>query len=202
MPEFGLALPCGFTVEYQLMPKKIEPWKTLKSELVFDHPWYQLRRDHVELPSGRVLDDYFVSVRPHVVLTFPLTADDQVVFVRQYKHAAGQILLELPGGVVDAGETSILGAARREMLEETGYDTEQLEPLLEVFDNPTKDTNSISFFLARNVRLVAAQDLDETENIEVVLVPLAEVEHLIMRGDIRVSGSVALCLLALRRLGV
>lgn len=184
------------------MPEKIEPWKTLKSELVFDHPWYQLRRDHVELPSGQVLDDYFVSVRPHVVLTFPLTADNQVVFVRQYKHAAGQILLELPGGVVDEGETSILGAARRELLEETGYDTEQVEPLLEVFDNPTKDTNSISFFLARNVRLVAAQDLDETENIEVVLVPLAEVEHLLMRGDIRVSGSVALCLLALRRLGV
>lgn len=184
------------------MTKKIEPWKTLKSELVFDHPWYQLRRDHVELPSGRVLDDYFVSVRPHVVLTFPLTADNQVVFVRQYKHAAGQILLELPGGVVDAGETSILGAARREMLEETGYDTEQLEPLLEVIDNPTKDTNSISFFLARNVRHVAEQDLDETENIEVVLVPLAEVESRIMQGDIRVSGSVALCLLALRRLGV
>lgn len=180
----------------------IEPWKTLKSELVFDHPWYQLRRDHVELPSGKVLDDYFVSVRPHVVLTFPLTADDQVVFVRQYKHAAGQILLELPGGVVDAGETSTLGAAQRELREETGYDTDTpLEPLLEVIDNPTKDTNSISFFLAREVRLVAEQDLDETENIEVVLVPLVEVADRIMQGEIRVSGSVALCLLALRHLG-
>jgi ADP-ribose pyrophosphatase len=184
------------------MTKKIEPWKTLKSELVVDHPWYRLRRDHVELPSGQVLDDYFVSVRPHVVLTFPLTSDNQVVFVRQYKHAAGQILLELPGGVVDTGETSPLAAARRELLEETGYDTDEpLEPLLEVFDNPTKDTNSISFFLARHVRLVAEQDLDETENIEVVLLPLAEVEPAIMRGDIRVSGSVALCLLALRQLG-
>ena len=183
------------------MPSKIEPWKTLKSELVFNHRWYKLRRDHVELPTGQVLDDYFVSVRPHVVLTFPVTADNQVVFVRQYKHAAGQILLELPGGVVDADETSTLAAARRELREETGYDTEQLESLLEVIDNPTKDTNSISFFLARNVHHVAEQNLDETENIEVVLVPLAEVESYILRGEIRVSGSVALCLLALRQLG-
>lgn len=184
------------------MATKIEPWKTLKSELVVDHQWYKLRRDHVELPSGQVLDDYFVSVRPDVALTFPLTADNQVVFVRQYKHAAGQILLELPGGVVDEGETSKLAAARRELREETGYDTETpLEPLLEVIDNPTKDTNSISFFLARGVRPVAEQDLDETENIEVVLVPLAEVANRIGQGEIRVSGSVALCLLALRHLG-
>jgi 8-oxo-dGTP pyrophosphatase MutT (NUDIX family) len=184
------------------MPTPIEPWKILRSELVFDHPWYQLRRDHVELPGGQVLDDYFVSVRPDVALTFPLTADNQVVFVRQYKHAAGQILLELPGGVVDAGETSALAAARRELREETGYDSEQVELLAEVMDNPTKDTNVISYFLARNVRLVAEQDLDETENIEVVLVPLAEVAGYIERGDIRVAGSVALCLLALRRLGM
>jgi len=186
---------------FPLMPNPIEPWKTLSSELVFNHKWYQLRRDHVELPSGLVLDDYFVSVRPDVVLTFPLTADNQVVFVRQYKHAAGQILLELPGGVIDEGETSTLAAARRELREETGYDSEQVELLAEVMDNPTKDTNVISYFLARNVRHVAEQDLDETENIEVVLVPLAEVEGYILRGAIRVAGSVALCLLALRRLG-
>ena len=184
------------------MPSPIEPWQTLSSKLVFDHRWYQLRRDHVRLPSGQELDDYFVSVRPHVVLTFALTADNQVVFVRQYKHAAGQILLELPGGVVDAHETSVPDAARRELLEETGYAPDQpLEHLLDLYDNPTKDTNQISYFLARSVRPVAAQHLDETENIEVVLVPLADVESLILRGDIRVAGSVALCLLALRRLG-
>jgi ADP-ribose pyrophosphatase len=183
------------------MPPKIEPWKTLKSELVFDHRWYQLRRDHVQLPSGQVLDDYFVSVRPHVVLVFPVTADDQVVFVRQYKHAAGQILLELPGGVMDEGETAPPDAAQRELLEETGYAPAHLEALLEVIDNPTKDTNSISYFVAHGAHRVAEQHLDETENIEVVLVPLAEVESRIMRGEIRVAGSIALCLLALRKLG-
>lgn len=180
---------------------KLEPWKTLKSDIVFDHKWYTLRRDHVELPGGQVLDDYFVSVRPNVALTFPVTADDEVIFVRQYKHGVGRILLELPGGVVDADETEPLEAARRELLEETGYTADTLELLLDVYDNPTKDTDTIYFYLARNAHQVAEQDLDETENIEVVRVPLAEVEAHILRGDIRVAGSVALCLLALRRLG-
>jgi ADP-ribose pyrophosphatase len=182
------------------MPQEIKPWKTLSSQLVFDHKWYKLRRDHVELPSGRVLDDYFVSVRPNVVLTFPVTADNEVIFVRQYKHASGQILLELPGGVIDEDETEPLEAAKRELLEETGYTSDEVEQVLHVIDNPTKDTNTIYFFVARNVHQVAEQDLDETEAIEVVKIPLAEVEARILRGDIRVSGSVALSLLALRHL--
>ncbi|MBD1396994.1 NUDIX hydrolase [Pontibacter sp. JH31] len=180
--------------------KSIERWKTLKSEIVFEHKWYTLRRDHVELPNGQEMDDYFVSVRPDVVLTFPVTEDGQVLFVRQYKHAAGDIFIELPGGVIDAHETEPLAAAKRELLEETGYTSDDVEPLLQVIDNPTKDTNRVYYFLARNVREVAAQDLDESENIEVLKVPLHEVEQMILNGQINVAGSVALCLLALRKL--
>ncbi|RTQ46894.1 NUDIX hydrolase [Hymenobacter gummosus] len=178
----------------------IEPWKLLSSELVVDHRWYRLRRDRVRLPGGQELDDYFVSVRPDVVLIFPLTADNDVVLVRQYKHGAAAIFTELPGGVLDPGETDLAAAARRELLEETGYAAEALEPLLQVADNPTKDTNRIHFFLARDARRVAAQHLDPTENIEVLTVPLAAVEELVLSGQIRVAGSVALCLLVLRRL--
>ncbi|RAU82452.1 NUDIX hydrolase [Pontibacter arcticus] len=176
------------------------PWKTLKSELVVDEKWYRLRRDHVELPNGMVLDDYYVSVRPDVVLTFPVTADGQVIFVRQYKHAAANIFTELPGGVIDEGETNPAEAAGRELLEETGYTSESMELLLEVIDNPTKDTNKIYFYLARNCHKIAEQDLDESESIEVLQVPLAEVESMVLQGKINVSGSVALCLLALTKL--
>ncbi|WP_022823693.1 NUDIX hydrolase [Hymenobacter norwichensis] len=182
------------------MAQEIKPWTTLRSELVVNHRWYQLRRDHVQLPTGQELDDYFVSVRANVALVFALTADQHVVMVRQYKHGIGEILIELPGGVLDEGETSPLAAAQRELLEETGYASDDIEQLAEVSDNPTKDTNRIYFFLARNARLVAAQHLDETENIEVLKVPLADIEHMIFSGQIKVAGSIALCLLALRKL--
>ncbi|MHC2991566.1 NUDIX hydrolase [Pontibacter sp. HJ8] len=181
--------------------KGIERWKTLKSYNVFEHKWYTLRRDHVELPNGLVMDDYFVSVRPDVVLTFPVTEDGHVLFVRQYKHAAGDIFIELPGGVIDAHETDPLEAAKRELLEETGYTSDDVEPMLQVIDNPTKDTNKVSYFLARNVRKIAEQDLDESEHIEVLKVPLEEVEQMVLSGQVNVAGSVALCLLALRKLG-
>ncbi|GAB3537347.1 NUDIX hydrolase [Pontibacter brevis] len=178
------------------------PWEVLKSEMVVDEKWYKLRRDHVRLPNGLELDDYYVSVRPNVVLTFPLTEDNHVIFVRQYKHAAGGIFIELPGGVVDEHETQPIEAAKREVLEETGYASDEVELLLEVTDNPTKDTNRMYYFLARNVRQVATQDLDESEAIEVLKIPLQEVAGMIMEGKIHVAGSVALCLLALRKLGV
>lgn len=180
----------------------MKPWKILKSELVFEHKWHKLRRDHVALPNGREMDDYFISVRPNVVLTFPLTEDNHVIFVRQYKHAAANIFMELPGGVIDEGETNPQEAVMRELLEETGYTSGDVEQLLEVIDNPTKDTNKIYFFLARNVRKIAEQDLDESEDIEVLKVPLQEVEQLVLNGEINVSGSVALCLLALKKLGM
>ncbi|MBC5775123.1 NUDIX hydrolase [Pontibacter sp. KCTC 32443] len=177
-------------------------WKVLKSELVFNEKWYKLRRDEVELPNGMVLDDYYVSVRPDVVLTFPVTEDGQVIFVKQYKHAAANIFIELPGGVIDDHENNPLEAARREMLEETGYTSDNMELVAEVIDNPTKDTNKIYFYLARDAYKIAEQDLDESESIEVLHVPVQEVEHMVLSGQINVSGSVALCLLALRKLGL
>ncbi|WP_299824087.1 NUDIX hydrolase [uncultured Pontibacter sp.] len=176
-------------------------WKVLKSELVFDEKWYKLRRDEVELPNGKVMDDYYVSVRPNVVLTFPVTKDNEVIFVRQYKHAAAGVFIELPGGVVDDHEKHPEAAAKRELLEETGYTSDDVELVAEVIDNPTKDTNKIFFYLARNAYKIAEQDLDESENIEVLKVPLADIESLVLSGKICVSGSVALCLLALRKLG-
>ena len=90
----------------------MEAWNILKSETVFEHRWYTLRQDWVQLPDGRLLDDYFVSVRPDVVLILAVTPDGHVPLVRQYKHGVQKILLELPGGFIDHGEIPQRAAMR------------------------------------------------------------------------------------------
>jgi ADP-ribose pyrophosphatase len=177
----------------------LKKWKLKKSEIVFEHKWYKLRKDEVELPNGRVVDDYFVSVRPNVVVIFALTDNDEVVLVRQYKHGVQQIVTELPGGVVDDDE-DFEEAARRELLEETGYSSHRFEKIATLFDNPTKDTNKINLYFAKDAKKKGEQALDENEEIEVHMVKKDLLQGKILSGEINVSGSVAGILLALNYL--
>jgi len=178
----------------------MQTWKILNSHNVFQHVWYTLRQDTVQLPDGRIIDDYFVSVRRDVVLIFALTPDQQIPLVRQYKHGAQKTLLELPGGYIDNGEPP-LGAAQRELLEETGYAADALQLLAQVHGDPTKDTNTFYLYLAKNVVKVQEQSLDHTEDITVELIPLDQIRQLLLAGAIHVAGSIATIYLALERLG-
>jgi len=180
--------------------KELMPWKLLHSELVFDHRWYKVRQDAVELPNGAIVDDYFLSVRPDVALVFPVTAKREIVFVRQYRHGAGKVLIELPAGTFDPQKESAESAALRELQEETGYHANHLTRLATLYDNPVKETNKIHLFLAENVELVSAQNLDHTEEIEVLLIPIDAVQEKLVQGEISVSGTVAAVFLGLRAL--
>lgn len=168
--------------------------------MVFDHRWYKVRREEVQLPDGRVLDDYFVSVRPEVVLVFPVTSDNEVVMVRQYKHGAREILLELPGGIVDETDESVEIAAQRELLEETGYRSEEWTKLAVMYDDPTKNTNRFHLFIAQNAYPTGGQKLDHTEDISVEKVPLSEIRDKAIKGEIQVANSLAIILLAMEKL--
>jgi len=175
----------------------LHKWKILNSKIVFDNKWCRVRQDEIELPSGQVIDDFFVNVRPDIALILPLTENKEIVFVRQYRHGVGKILLELPAGAFDAQQESSFVAAARELEEETGYVADALVEIATLYDNPVKDTNNIHIFLAENVRLSVKQTLDVTEEIEVVLIPIEDVMSKISKGEICVSGTVAALFLGL-----
>ncbi len=176
----------------------IKPWKTIKSKLVFDNKWCRVRQDEVELPSGEIVDDYFINVRPDIVLILAITCDRNVVFVRQYRHGVGEILLELPGGGFNSMEEDSLQAAARELEEETGYVSDHMVSLATLYDNPVKDTNTIHLIMAEQAQPSGIQNLDITEEVEIVLVPIDEIMRKIEQGEICVSGTIAALFLGLK----
>src|SRR3954463_8674896 len=95
-------------------------WKTLSSEYVFEDKWLKARKDVCEKPDGKIVDPYYVIEYMHWATAVCLLNDENVVMIKQYRHALGQVCLELPGGCVEDGEAYEAGV-KREVLEETGY---------------------------------------------------------------------------------
>jgi 8-oxo-dGTP pyrophosphatase MutT (NUDIX family) len=173
----------------------LQKWKLLHSKMVLDHHWCQVRQDEIQLPNGRIIDDYFVNIRPEIAVILPITSSREIVFVRQYRYAVDEFLLELPAGRFNPAQESAEAAAVREMQEETGYIAQQVTKIATLYDNPTKDTNKVHLFLAENVIKSGEQTLDITEEIEVLLIPVESVRDKILKGEISVAGTVAaICL--------
>ncbi|MCW5312727.1 NUDIX domain-containing protein [Nostoc sp. KVJ3] len=176
----------------------LKKWKTLKSKMVLDNPWCQVRQDEIELPNGKIIDDYFVSIKPDVAMVLPVTSNREIIFVRQYRHAVGEFFLELPAGNFDPTKESAELAAIRELREETGYTPQEFRKIGTLYDKPSKDTNQIHLFLAENVIKAGEQQLDITEEIEVVFIPVESVLEKIIHGQISVAGTIAALLLGLK----
>ena len=151
-------------------------WETLSSEYLVRAPWAVLRKDKCRMPNGHIVPDYYVLEYPDWVNMVALTADNRFILVRQYRHGVQQSVLEVPGGVIDPGENAP-EAARREMLEETGYRFDTIEEISTLFPNPATSTNKTTTYLLTGGVKVQEQDLDEQEDIEVILASPAEVKQ-------------------------
>lgn len=160
-------------------------WKILDSEYISRKPWFTARRDHVQLPNGVEIPDYYVLEYPDWVNTIAITKDKDFILVRQYRHALSEISLELCAGVCEPEDKSPLISAQRELLEETGYGNGNWEQFMVITSNAGTNTNLTYSFLATDVELVSKQHLDETENLTVHLYTFDEVKNFLKNGAIK-----------------
>jgi 8-oxo-dGDP phosphatase len=156
----------------------------LEREYLFRKPpWLVLRRDHLRLPGGREIPEYFVSEFPPWANVVAVTPSDELVLLRQYRPGIGGVHFEVPAGVVDPRDPDAEAAARRELLEETGYGGGRWSPLMSLSANPALQDNLTHTYLAEGVTPIARPDPDATEDLRVHLVPVAQARALIDAGD-------------------
>ncbi|HBQ98609.1 MAG TPA: NUDIX hydrolase [Cyanobacteria bacterium UBA11691] len=178
---------------------RVEPlseWETIESKGVFSaSPWIELFVEKVKLPDGTVIDDYHqIQLGNHVAIVAQ-TDEGKILMERQYKHGVGKVSLILPGGLIE-GEEQPLEAAKRELLEETGYATEQWENLGNFVANANYGCGKIHLFVARNIKQVAEPDSGDLEEMQLVLMPPDELVAAIRQGELMVMGAVMAIALA------
>jgi ADP-ribose pyrophosphatase len=174
-------------------------WTVLESEYLHKEAWLTIRKDKCQMPNGKIIPAFYVNEYPEWVNAYALTEDGKVVMVKQYRHGIGQVGIELPGGVAEKGET-MEEAVKREMKEETGFEFTTWKYLGKISANPSTTNNYMHMFLATGGKKVADQKLDDTEEVEVLLMEPEEVKKLVKENGMMQSLHVNCILYALLEL--
>ncbi len=132
----------------------------------------------MRLPEGPDIDDFHVISAPDWAAVVCITDDHQLVLVRQYRRGHDDLSLELPAGVLEVGEDPLVGGAR-ELLEETGYQAREIQPLAKLRPEPARHEQWAHFLVATDAERVAEPKPDSTERIEIVLRPVSELTDLL-----------------------
>ena len=162
-----------------------QKWQVLSSEYLSRKPWFTVRRESLELPNGNRIPDYYVLEYPDWVNVIAVTKAGKLLFVRQYRHGLGEVGVELCAGVREKSDPSPEAAARRELLEETGYGGGEWRQFMVLSPNPATHTNLTYTFLAQGVEPVAAPNPEATEDLSCELLTPSEVKELLRRDGVR-----------------
>lgn len=164
---------------------RVQPWAVVRENKEYSTPIFNLlkRRLRLQAPGDHAEGDFYILQAPAWVNVIPMTAAGEVILVEQYRYGTREATLEIPGGMVDGGEEPV-AAAKRELLEETGYRSGQWKALGRVSANPAILSNYAHIYLAEECTYQGAENPDEHERIIVHTVPLEECLQMVAEGTI------------------
>lgn len=159
-------------------------WTCLHSEQLVDNRWVKVRKDQVQLPNGMVIDDFYAVTISEAAAVVAVTKNQEIILKKEYRYTYDKELIEIPAGTFEPEETDSLAVAKRELLEETGYTSEEWTYMGATVESSSKLTNHMHIYLAVNCRKVAGQKLDAAEDIDVMLVPIERAVDMVMTNEI------------------
>ncbi len=159
-------------------------WEILKSNYILKNKWLTVRKDSVRMPTGVIMEDYYVLEYPNWVNVLAITEDGKYIIEEQYRHGTQSVDYELCAGTFESGE-SALEAAKRELLEETGYAGGNWQLYCVSTPNPAAMSNSNYSFLATDVKYTGSRHLEKTEDIKVHLVSYQQLKSMVMNNQIK-----------------
>ncbi len=161
-------------------------WQILSQTTLADaQPWLRVVQEHVRLPNGVEMSDYYRVLMPSYVMIFALTPHHEVVTVSHYKHGPQMVSLELPAGYVESDDPDPLATAKRELREETGMSTDSWQAVGRYFIDGNRGCGWMYGFLARNAMPQQAQALESTELLTMQLIPLTVLKAAWLAGKVQ-----------------
>jgi len=174
----------------------MDTWKTLNSETLVDTYHVSVRKNKVQLPDSAIIEDFYTVTIPDAAMICALTKDERVILKSEYRYACDEEVIECPAGMFEKDEVDPLDVAKRELLEETGYESSDWIYLGATWESTSKLTNRMHLFLARDCVKTGMQHLDQNEHIDLMEVSLEAAVEMVMGGIIHANSTAHLILKA------
>lgn len=165
-------------------------WKRIKRKIIYETKYLKVYEDTLELPNGKIIEDYSVVKKPDVVIVVPTDKEENLISLLEYKYAAGKELFTVPAGHKEQRESPIK-TAKRELLEETGYNGGIFKLVGMLYEYPTKDLHTVYVVRAENVEKKKDTQHEDTEQIRIRLVPKEQLRKEILENKWQISSVLA-----------
>ena len=179
----------------------MDKWKTTSSKKLVDTRWVKVRKDAVELPNGQHIEDFYAITINEAAAIVALDDNENIILKKEYRYCYERDLIEVPAGGFEKCEDG-LTVAKRELLEETGYISDEWQFIGKTVESSAKLTNYMHIYFANHCRKVSKQHLDATEDIEIIIMPLKRAIEMVMNNEICCNSSAHGILWVARKLGV